>query len=248
MRTERKCSQSALAAKEEGNTLFSSGDYEAAIIKYKKAISIDPSNPAFYTNICNCCKKLGKFEEMERYARLCVERDALKIDPNQKDIKKLYDETKKKLDDEALTDLMKQLKAPNGKSVWVSENLANHKSEFMSPEGSIDLNKILELDSTRRGVCANPDCRADENSLGIKMMRCSRCWQVDYCNRDCQRADWKRHKKQCRKSGGWQSLIYEGKQAMKKKDFTRAIELFLKVLDTKKEITASLTIISECFL
>lgn len=35
---------------------------------------------------------------------------------------------------------------------------------------------------------------------------------------------------------------------MKKKDFTRAIELFLKVLDTKKEITASLTIISECFL
>lgn len=115
MRTERKCSQSALAAKEEGNTLFSSGDYEAAIIKYKKAISIDPSNPAFYTNICNCCKKLGKFEEMERYARLCVEidkafmkghynlamsflferEDALKIDPNQKDIKKLLMKPKK---------------------------------------------------------------------------------------------------------------------------------------------------------
>lgn len=31
---------------------------------------------------------------------------------------------------------------------------------------------------------------------------CSKCHTTSYCNRDCQKADWKKHKKQCGKSSG----------------------------------------------
>jgi hypothetical protein len=42
--------------------------------------------------------------------------------------------------------------------------------------------------------CAN--CEKGEPD-GIQMSKCSRCKVVYYCNRDCQMADWKMHKKRC---------------------------------------------------
>ena len=33
-----------------------------------------------------------------------------------------------------------------------------------------------------------------------KMQKCSRCRLVRYCSRDCQLADWKEHKKSCKKA------------------------------------------------
>ena len=43
-------------------------------------------------------------------------------------------------------------------------------------------------------VCENCD---KETS---KMQKCSRCRLVRYCSRDCQLADWKEHKKACKKA------------------------------------------------
>jgi hypothetical protein len=32
-----------------------------------------------------------------------------------------------------------------------------------------------------------------------KLMACSSCKKVRYCSRECQKADWKRHKEECGK-------------------------------------------------
>jgi hypothetical protein len=37
-------------------------------------------------------------------------------------------------------------------------------------------------------------------ALKTRPMRCSRCRQAFYCDKDCQRQDWKRHKQWCNKS------------------------------------------------
>ena len=49
--------------------------------------------------------------------------------------------------------------------------------------------------SQRRQVCAR--CSA----ALLVPNRCKRCFQVSYCNRECQRKHWKRHRDQCRKDG-----------------------------------------------
>lgn len=32
----------------------------------------------------------------------------------------------------------------------------------------------------------------------VKLKRCGGCLQVDYCSRECQRADWAQHKNGCK--------------------------------------------------
>ena len=36
---------------------------------------------------------------------------------------------------------------------------------------------------------------------GEKLMTCAKCRQATYCNRECQRMDWERHKTVCRHAG-----------------------------------------------
>ena len=38
-----------------------------------------------------------------------------------------------------------------------------------------------------------------DKRFGQEMKRCSRCKSVRYCSAECQKADWKNHKKECRK-------------------------------------------------
>jgi splicing suppressor protein 51 len=42
-------------------------------------------------------------------------------------------------------------------------------------------------------------CGKDESQLRVPLKHCAKCQQPSYCSRDCQKADWKSHKKVCGK-------------------------------------------------
>lgn len=52
-----------LAAKEDGNTKFKSGDFPAAVAAYSEAIKRDPTNPVYYANRAAAYTKLTSFNE-----------------------------------------------------------------------------------------------------------------------------------------------------------------------------------------
>ena len=58
-------------------------------------------------------------------------------------------------------------------------------------------NKYEEVKSiTKMGFCYSPQC-PDRRVERNKTMYCSRCRSVTYCSRECQKADWARHKSYC---------------------------------------------------
>ena len=51
---------------------------------------------------------------------------------------------------------------------------------------------------TKMNVCENPSCnRLDRRAARSKMFYCAQCKQANYCSRECQKSDWKRHKDWC---------------------------------------------------
>ncbi|KAJ5964057.1 uncharacterized protein N7479_003933 [Penicillium vulpinum] len=44
-------------------------------------------------------------------------------------------------------------------------------------------------------------CGKDKQADGSGLLACSRCHKANYCSRDCQKADWKKHKKSCKADG-----------------------------------------------
>ena len=51
---------------------------------------------------------------------------------------------------------------------------------------------------TKMGYCINDDCPLPNNAaVRSKMVYCVRCRVVNYCSRECQEADWSKHKKVC---------------------------------------------------
>lgn len=65
----------AEALKSQGNQLFKSGEYAAAIEKYDAAFSIDSTVPTYQSNAAACWEKIGNFQKMAEAARKCVKSD-----------------------------------------------------------------------------------------------------------------------------------------------------------------------------
>lgn len=57
-------------------------------------------------------------------------------------------------------------------------------------------------------VCAG--CKKSPTSLSQALKRCARCKEVFYCSRECQKTDWKSHKKSCNKTPRRPSLSGDG--------------------------------------
>mmetsp|Transcript_20588 Transcript_20588/g.44716 ORF Transcript_20588/g.44716 Transcript_20588/m.44716 type:complete len:811 (+) Transcript_20588:402-2834(+) len=277
----------ALKLKDEGNKLYKNGNYVEASSKYEEAITADPSIPALHSNLCLCHNKLCQYEQMEVSARKCIEldgnfikghywlavslegrsmyRDAIKvcdnaseIDPHNRDIMHLKDHVSAILGDD-LAELMEKCdlvrsKDPMGNSLLVSKEL----QKCTTGDGTFNFGK---LNGPRRGICAYPGCEKEENDGKPKLMRCSLCFQVDYCSKKHQKLDWKRHKlSECEDSRGdndakdssmvgWQAIVYEGMGAKKRGKYTKAIDLFNQAMKKEPSLTHSLvTMLSACYL
>jgi tetratricopeptide (TPR) repeat protein len=60
----------------------------------------------------------------------------------------------------------------------------------------LNVQQELVIDkSLRSHRCLN--CGKMATDIGCRLSKCSRCKQVSYCSRDCQRSDWKSHKVFC---------------------------------------------------
>ena len=56
---------------------------------------------------------------------------------------------------------------------------------------------ISELDPTNRPrLCWT--CNSNDSKSGLKLLSCQQCKYAKYCGRDCQKNDWKKHKKLCK--------------------------------------------------
>lgn len=58
-------------------------------------------------------------------------------------------------------------------------------------------------------VCAT--CRKDKSTLPNPLKKCSGCGGPRYCSRECQKADWKQHKKFCKTPNASQQASTESK-------------------------------------
>jgi hypothetical protein len=62
------------------------------------------------------------------------------------------------------------------------------------------------------GGAAARECRACTKPVGGEgqpLLVCAGCMGVRYCSRDCQQADWRRHKKMCRRLPANSSTVLE---------------------------------------
>lgn len=56
---------------------------------------------------------------------------------------------------------------------------------------------IKQIDQASKPPTPAPQCQKCHADLHDNANRCSSCKRVSYCNRECQKADWKDHKPQC---------------------------------------------------
>ena len=76
-------------------------------------------------------------------------------------------------------------------------------NDFLSKCVTFGLRKVTSFGLLPRPSEANLGkicfhCGTSEEDVGRKIMSCSRCKSIYYCSRQCQKDDWKRHKKECK--------------------------------------------------
>ncbi|GJE93367.1 zinc finger MYND domain-containing protein [Phanerochaete sordida] len=71
------------------------------------------------------------------------------------------------------------------------------KDDDEDEEVDPEVYKIFEDSRKVRRICGNPECLRTRTKQGedIKMLQCSKCQVATYCSAECQKVDWKRHKK-----------------------------------------------------
>lgn len=78
------------------------------------------------------------------------------------------------------------------------QNQESGSSASAQVEGSVEpsASSAEAVEASLRASCANCGAGAP---LGGKLSSCGNCQRVSYCNKECQRADWKNHKGACKK-------------------------------------------------
>lgn len=71
-----------------------------------------------------------------------------------------------------------------------------------------DTKKESTFDSDSQGAEVCGGCKKDASSLSKPLKHCAKCGEAWYCSRECQKADWKQHKKVCGKSSSNASAGY----------------------------------------
>lgn len=71
---------------------------------------------------------------------------------------------------------------------------STEESDTTSDSSKDTVNKNNADDKTSRRCGA---CRKTEEELGASLLNCAKCRSTQYCNKECQRKDWKMHKLIC---------------------------------------------------
>ena len=76
---------------------------------------------------------------------------------------------------------------------WVNRHMGVHRSHRSRLNNAI----AAHFDVTMLVMqCARPECGRTA-AQGVHLLRCGRCRNAPYCNKECQVADWPRHKGMC---------------------------------------------------
>ena len=63
-----------------------------------------------------------------------------------------------------------------------------------------DRRKLRNLVPTPKPTNLDPRCAVcDASNDEVKLKSCAKCESVLYCSRECQKKDWKKHKRNCKK-------------------------------------------------
>ncbi|KAF5379369.1 hypothetical protein D9615_006586 [Tricholomella constricta] len=105
---------------------------------------------------------------------------------------------------------------------------AGHTTTFLLPLGPLNMRDLGKLNS-------NPGCEI----CGKKdISRCTQCLAASYCSKECQREDWKEHKKTCLslKGGTWRTLTFSRLNNPTGKGYRAIINRFDSAHDMQKNI------------
>jgi tetratricopeptide (TPR) repeat protein len=175
-------------------------DYRGAEALYKEALVLEPSN-------VNLLGELGDlYETMQDHnsAKKCYKK-GLSLDPQDplcrnNFLRIGYGQAVKKKDIGALEDAMAAMS-----EIMTTESRTKANEHTMTNMHSYNNGDLYALNLQRMQKARDAIKRGEEiyrcsvcNTPGTK--RCSKCYGIVYCSRECQAADWKVHKKKCGKN------------------------------------------------
>jgi len=89
-------------------------------------------------------------------------------------------------------------------NAWKAENPGKTKMEYGGPETQRLYELVAAPPPSTSGLDKNTCCYCRKSSAS-KLLCCGRCTKVYYCDKECQKAAWKGHKRECRAPGESQS-------------------------------------------